>query len=155
MSIVQYSFFLVFIVCSLLSTPLKNISFTWKLHHSSLGAVKSRSLLYRYPPWAGRYLYRAKPAVTRKGIGFFGLKSQLYDKSYCGLIIILPLEFLFTETTDPTTINENILKSKLKTRLHFEVVVIINQNISYCVGMYIFFVYANYSNYVSSKILDM
>ena len=61
-------------------------------------AVKSRSLLGRYAPWAGKDLYRAEPAVTREGHGFFfGLKSTLYDKGYCGLILILPLEFLFTE----------------------------------------------------------
>ena len=93
----MFFFFLVFIVCSLLSTPLKNISFTWKRHPYCLRAVKSRSLLGRYAPWARRDLYRAEPAVAREGHGFF--RSQI-DTIRQGLLRTYSnpsLEFLFTE----------------------------------------------------------
>jgi hypothetical protein len=52
--------------------PLKNCSLIWRRHHYWWRAAKCRPLLGSQSLWAGRYLYRATPAVTRD-LGFSGL----------------------------------------------------------------------------------
>jgi hypothetical protein len=52
--------------------PLKNISLIWIRHHCRWRAAKFRPMLGAKGLWAGRYLYRATPAVTRD-LGFSGL----------------------------------------------------------------------------------
>jgi hypothetical protein len=45
--------------------PLKNFSLTWTCHYCRWRAVKVRPMLGAPGLWAGRYLHRATPSVTR------------------------------------------------------------------------------------------
>jgi hypothetical protein len=85
--------------------PLKNISLIWRRHHYWWRAAKFRPMLDAQGLWAGRDLYRARPAVTR-GLGFSGLirrtapfsrllrHAKGYGESTCILTRILTSFFL-------------------------------------------------------------
>jgi hypothetical protein len=52
--------------------PFKNFSLIWRRHHCRWRAAEFRPMLGVQGLWAGRDLYRARPAVTRD-LGFSGL----------------------------------------------------------------------------------